>query len=113
MSTGAKIDPKSIQERPCFLCEQNRPKEQVKKIIDGQYELLVNPYPILPQHFTIPSVKHQPQRIINCYSEIHKLLEEYPEMMGPQHPTMRISRLARVAYCLCRWPGNGSHATCR
>ena len=88
VSTGAKIDPKSIQERPCFLCEQNRPKEQVKKIIDGQYELLVNPYPILPQHFTIPSVKHQPQRIINCYSEIHKLLEEYPEMMvfynGPQ-----------------------------
>ena len=81
VSTGAKIDAKSIQERPCFLCEQNRPKEQVKKVIDGQYELLVNPFPILPQHFTIPSVKHQPQRIIDCYSEIHKLLEEYPEMM--------------------------------
>jgi SpoIID/LytB domain protein len=81
VSTGAKIDAKSIQERPCFLCEQNRPKEQVKKVIDGQYELLVNPFPILPQHFTIPSVKHQPQRILDCYSEIHKLLEEYPEMM--------------------------------
>ena len=81
VSTGARIDAKSIQERPCFLCEQNRPKEQVKKVVDGQYELLVNPFPILPQHFTIPSVKHQPQRILDCYSEIHKLLEEYPEMM--------------------------------
>ena len=81
VSTGAKIDQKTIAERPCFLCEQNRPKEQVKKVIDNQYELLVNPYPILPQHFTIPSVKHQPQRILESYSEIHKLLEEYPEMM--------------------------------
>ena len=81
VSTGAKIDQKTIAERPCFLCEQNRPKEQTKKIIDGQYELLVNPFPILPQHFTIPSVKHQPQRILESYSEIHKLLEEYPEMM--------------------------------
>ena len=81
VSTGAKIDQKTIAERPCFLCEQNRPKEQVKKVIDNQYELLVNPFPILPQHFTIPSVKHQPQRILESYSEIHKLLEEYPEMM--------------------------------
>jgi SpoIID/LytB domain protein len=81
VSTGAKIDQKTIAERPCFLCEQNRPKEQVKKVIDNQYELLVNPFPILPQHFTIPNVKHQPQRILESYSEIHKLLEEYPEMM--------------------------------
>ena len=88
VSTGAKIDQKSIAERPCFLCEQNRPKEQVKKVVDGQYELLVNPFPILPQHFTIPSVKHQPQRIRESYGEIHKLLEEFPELMvfynGPQ-----------------------------
>ena len=81
VSTGAKMDKKTIAERPCFLCEQNRPKEQVKKVIDNQYELLVNPFPILPQHFTIPNVKHQPQRILDSYDEIHKLLEEYPEMM--------------------------------
>ena len=81
VSTGAKIDQKTIAERPCFLCEQNCPKEQVKKVIDNQYELLVNPFPILSQHFTIPSVKHQPQRILESYSEIHKLLEDYPEMM--------------------------------
>jgi SpoIID/LytB domain protein len=81
VSTGAKIDQKTIAERPCFLCEKNRPKEQIKKEVDGQYELLVNPFPILQQHFTIPSLKHQPQRILDSYGEIHKLLEEYPEMM--------------------------------
>ena len=81
VSTGAKIDKQTLAERPCFLCEQNRPKEQVKKPIDGQYDLLVNPYPILPIHFTIPSVKHEPQLIRNSYSEIHRLLNEYPSMM--------------------------------
>ena len=81
VSTGAKIDKQTLAKRPCFLCEQNRPKEQVKKSIDGQYELLVNPYPILPIHFTIPSVKHEPQLVRNSYSEIHKLLTEYPSMM--------------------------------
>ena len=81
VSTGAKIDKQTLAERPCFLCEQNRPKEQVKKTFDGQFDLLVNPYPILPIHFTIPSVKHEPQLIRNSYSEIHKLLTEYPSMM--------------------------------
>ena len=88
VSTGAKMDAKTLKERPCFLCEQNRPAEQVKKVIDGQYELLVNPFPILPTHFTIPSVRHQPQLIRESYGEIHKLLTDYPELMvfynGPQ-----------------------------
>ena len=81
VSTGASIDKKAIAERPCFLCEQNRPKEQIKKSVDSHFDLLVNPYPILPIHFTIPSVKHEPQLIREAYGEIHKLLEEYPGMM--------------------------------
>ena len=81
VSTGAKMDAKSVAERPCFLCEQNRPQEQLKKAVDNQWELLVNPYPILPQHFTIPAVHHQPQRILEAYGEIHRLLEEYPDLM--------------------------------
>ena len=81
VSTGASIDKKDIDKRPCFLCENNRPKEQFKKPIDSQYDLLVNPYPILPIHFTIPNVKHVPQLIREAYGEIHKLLEEYPELM--------------------------------
>ena len=81
VSTGASIDKKAIAERPCFLCEANRPKEQTKKSVDNHFDLLVNPYPILPTHFTIPSVKHEPQRIRDIYDEIHKLLDEYPELM--------------------------------
>ena len=80
-STGANIDKKAIAKRPCFLCEENRPKEQTKKIIDEHFELLVNPFPILPTHFTIPSLRHEPQRILGNYGEMFNLLDEYPEMM--------------------------------
>ena len=81
VSTGASIDKKVVAERPCFLCERNRPKEQTKKAVDSHFDLLVNPYPILSTHFTIPSVKHEPQRIRDYYGEIYKLLTEYPELM--------------------------------
>ena len=81
VSTGAKIDRKSIADRPCFLCEENRPQEQIKKQLENGLELLVNPYPILPTHYTIPSNTHQPQRIEKLYGEIHRLLQEFPEVM--------------------------------
>ncbi|MBQ7514536.1 MAG: DUF4922 domain-containing protein [Prevotella sp.] len=74
-STGAKIDAKSIAERPCFLCAKNRPQQQMKRVIDGKYELLVNPFPILPIHFTLPTLKHQPQRILPMYGEMLRLAE--------------------------------------
>ena len=74
-STGAKIDAKSIAERPCFLCAKNRPQEQMHRVIDGKYELLVNPFPILPIHFTLPTLKHQPQRILSMYDEMLRLAE--------------------------------------
>ena len=81
VSTGAKIDKKTVEARPCFLCEKNRPEEQIEVSIDDRFELLVNPFPILPTHFTIPHKKHQPQRIAPFYREIHKLLKLYPELM--------------------------------
>ena len=81
VSTGAKIDKQSIAERPCFLCSRNRPKEQIAKRFDDRMELLMNPYPILPMHFTIPLLRHRPQQIECNYEEIHRLLEVYPEMM--------------------------------
>ena len=80
-STGAKIDSQSLKERPCFLCAANRPKEQLKRTVDGKWELLVNPYPILPMHFTLPTLKHQPQAIKDMYGEIYRLLTDYPELM--------------------------------
>ena len=81
VSTGAKIDKKAIAKRPCFLCAKNRPKEQMTKTVDEKFELLVNPFPILPVHFTIPLRRHEPQRILPNYREIHKLLTRYPELM--------------------------------
>ncbi len=81
VSTGAKIDKQSIAERPCFLCAQNRPAQQIIKEIDGSYELLVNPFPILQSHYTIPSRSHQPQRIADGYAEIYKFLTLYPNLM--------------------------------
>ncbi len=79
-STGAKIDAKSLAERPCFLCAENRPKEQIHRVIDGKYELLVNPFPILPIHFTLPILKHQPQAIRPMYAEICRLMSDNPEL---------------------------------
>ena len=81
VSTGARIDKKSIAKRPCFLCRKNRPEEQMTKIIDKDFEILVNPYPILPVHFTIPMRSHQPQAILGCYSEIHRILTSWPELV--------------------------------
>ena len=79
-STGAKIDAKSIAERPCFLCAKNRPQAQMHRMVDGKYELLVNPFPILPVHFTLPTMKHQPQRILSMYDEMLKLAERNTDL---------------------------------
>ena len=81
VSTGAKIDKKTLGERPCFLCDKNRPKEQMAKPIDEQFQLLVNPFPILPVHFTIPARKHQPQLIYKNYGEMHRFLSLHSELM--------------------------------
>ena len=76
-STTARIDEKSIVERKCFLCEKNRPLEQIGWDVDGRFELLLNPYPILPLHFTIASRRHQPQRIGSNMGAMVKLLSRY------------------------------------
>ena len=81
VSTGAKIDKHTLGERPCFLCERNRPKEQMTKQIDDHFQLLVNPFPILPVHFTIPATKHQPQSIYRHYGKMHRLLSLHSELM--------------------------------
>lgn len=63
VSTCAKVDKSSIEARKCFLCPENRPNEQDEIIIslDEPFSLRINPYPILPGHLTISSLKHQDQ----------------------------------------------------
>ena len=85
VSTGAKMDSATLSSRPCFLCKENRPKEQIIKPLndnteDNGLDLLVNPFPILQTHFTLPSHNHQPQLIKNCYPAIFRTLDTYPEL---------------------------------
>src|SRR5512137_2145411 len=63
VSSSAKVDAKSIETRPCFLCSHNRPKEQRGLPFKDDYTILVNPFPIFPKHLTIPQEKHTDQLI--------------------------------------------------
>lgn len=66
-STTAKVDDKSIEERACFLCIDNLPKEQKGILYREKFLILVNPYPIFKDHFTIISKKHQQQLIAGSF----------------------------------------------
>jgi ATP adenylyltransferase/5',5'''-P-1,P-4-tetraphosphate phosphorylase II len=63
VSTGAKVDSKSISERKCFLCVENLPIEQQGVLYENEYLILCNPMPIFPVHYTISNVDHIPQTI--------------------------------------------------
>ena len=76
-STSALVDKKSISNRPCFLCTTNLPEKQKGIVLEEDFVLLCNPYPIFPQHFTIAASEHKPQRISDYFSdflELSKLL---------------------------------------
>ena len=62
-SSGAKVDPKSIKERKCFLCPANLPEVQKGILFKEHYNILVNPFPIFPRHLTIPELEHVDQHI--------------------------------------------------
>src|SRR5574344_1104316 len=61
-STTANISQQAIQARPCFLCDANRPSEQESMALPDtpSFKLLVNPFPVLPRHYTLTGT-HQPQ----------------------------------------------------
>ena len=79
VSTGAKIDKASIAARPCFLCEANRPKEQQSLALNEEFEWLVNPFPILPNHYTIAAKQHRPQRFLDAYEAMIQATKKLPE----------------------------------
>ncbi|MBC8005918.1 MAG: DUF4922 domain-containing protein [Verrucomicrobia bacterium] len=63
-SSAAKVDQKSIAERACFLCNENRPVEQKGILFGKQFLILINPYPIFKNHLTISSNTHVDQRFL-------------------------------------------------
>lgn len=88
VSTGAKVDADTIKRRPCFLCETNRPEEQISNPMLKKYYLLLNPNPILPKHFTIPLRHHRRQQILDYYEDMMEITSQLDEMFvfynGPQ-----------------------------
>ena len=73
LSTGAKVDAKTISNRPCFLCDINRPSAQSCLPVLKKYHFLLNPFPILPQHYTISLRHHHPQLIYNYYEDMMEM----------------------------------------
>ena len=80
VSTGAKVDAESIKHRPCFLCEVNRPAEQISSPLLKKYYLLLNPNPILPKHFTIPLRHHRKQQILDYYEDMMEITSQLNEL---------------------------------
>jgi len=80
ISASAKVDKKSIEERKCFLCAENRPNMQQGISFMDKYIILCNPFPILQNHLTIPLHSHVPQLIgkkINDMLSLSELLPDY------------------------------------
>ncbi len=73
VSTGADVRSEALEARPCFLCKHNRPSEQMELPVESHYDILVNPFPILPGHLTIATRRHQPQGIFNPFPTMRRL----------------------------------------
>ncbi|MDE6346082.1 MAG: DUF4922 domain-containing protein [Muribaculaceae bacterium] len=77
-SSAAKVDKASIAARRCFLCDANRPPRQ-QHIDWRDYRILVNPFPILPEHFTIIAKEHRPQSIKGAIADMTQLAMLMPD----------------------------------
>lgn len=75
-SSAAKVDAQSIKERKCFLCPENLPIVQKGISVENTYQILVNPFPIFPKHFTIPAYRHVNQLIKNRYKDMLNLAKK-------------------------------------
>jgi len=76
LSSSAKVDAESVQERRCFLCRENLPAEQKGIPFKEKYMLLINPYPIFPRHLTIPATEHTPQLIGSHFGDMLDLAQQ-------------------------------------
>lgn len=81
ISSAAKLSKEEIAARRCFLCRENRPQEQIMLKFDGRkgkrYHILVNPYPIFPDHLVIAMNRHTDQSIWKRYVDMLDLARKY------------------------------------
>lgn len=80
ISTSAKVDADAVKQRKCFLCSENRPECQSVVTALGVLDVLVNPYPILPFHFTLILKEHIPQLLSGMYGGMLLLAREWRDM---------------------------------
>lgn len=76
ISTTAKVKPAEVTTRACFLCKENRPQEQIAFDAGNGFDLLVNPYPILREHFCVVSREHRLQMFKDCYKVMLGIAQE-------------------------------------
>ncbi len=81
VSTVAKVDKKNLKKRPCFLCDRNRPVAQLDLPVEGHFHILVNPFPILPRHLTIPTRRHRVQEISVFLSSFNRMVWRMPDFL--------------------------------
>ncbi len=79
ISSAAKLDRDSVAKRPCFFC--NRYPEQTFIRFEGRkgkkYDILLNPFPIFPDHLVIAMTRHCEQSIWKRYIDILDLSRKY------------------------------------
>ncbi|MBR1837997.1 MAG: DUF4922 domain-containing protein [Bacteroidaceae bacterium] len=77
-STTAKVKKAEVKKRPCFLCDKNRPAQQIDYPVEGLFHLLVNPFPILPRHLTIALRRHRPQQLAPMLQGMLRMAAKMP-----------------------------------
>lgn len=81
ISSAARLSKEDVAARKCFLCRENRPQEQMLVKFDGRkgkkYHILVNPYPIFPDHLVIAMNRHTDQSIWKRYVDMLDLARKY------------------------------------
>jgi hypothetical protein len=75
-STSADVSEAGLNSRRCFLCTENLPVEQKGILLNDNYMLLCNPYPIFLQHFTVSLLGHRSQSIQNNINELLEITKQ-------------------------------------
>ncbi len=79
VSSNARLDEKSIAARKCFLCPENRPAVQREVRLNENFIALVNPFPILKEHFTLPLIQHRKQEILAYLDDMLDFARRLPD----------------------------------
>ena len=81
---SSTANPEKI-DRPCFLCESGRPREQFHLPFEGRkgrrYHVQINPYPIFPGHLVVARDLHTPQSIWHNFVDMMDFARENPEYL--------------------------------